>query len=89
VRLSASLVEAPPRPVTPARPLPQARGARARLLPEFRDFRPTAVYDRYALAPGDAFDGPAIVEERESTLVIGPGGRFQVAASGSLIVTIG
>ena len=56
--------------------------------PEFREFRPTTVYDRYALAAGDAFDGPAIVEERESTLVIGPGGCFEVAASGNVIVTI-
>ena len=51
-----------------------------------REFRPTTVYDRYALLPGAAFDGPAIVEERESSLVIGPGGRFQVAASGNIIV---
>ena len=50
---------------------------------------PTTVYDRYALAPGQAFDGPAIVEERESTLVVGPGGRFEVAASGNIIVSIG
>ncbi len=39
--------------------------------------------------PGQAFDGPAIVEEREPTLVIDPGGRFEVAASGNIIVTIG
>ena len=57
--------------------------------PELREFRPTTVYDRYALLPGAAFDGPAIVEERESTLVIGPGGRFEVAPSGNIIVAIG
>jgi len=38
---------------------------------------------------GQAFAGPAIVEERESTLVIGPGGRLEVAASGNIIVSIG
>jgi len=38
--------------------------------------------------PGQAFDGPAIVEERESTLVVGPGGRFEVAAGGNIIVSI-
>ena len=31
------------------------------------------MYDRYALAPGATFNGPAIVEERESTLIVGPG----------------
>ena len=39
--------------------------------------------------PGQAFGGPAIVEERESTLVIGPGGHFEVAPSGNIIVAIG
>ena len=36
------------------------------------------VYDRYKLAPGAIFVGPAIVEERESTVVIGPGGRCTI-----------
>jgi len=36
------------------------------------------VYDRYGLAPGATIEGPAIVEERESTAVIGPGGRVRV-----------
>ncbi len=30
------------------------------------------IYDRYALKDGDVIDGPAIVEERESTTVIAP-----------------
>jgi N-methylhydantoinase A/oxoprolinase/acetone carboxylase beta subunit len=36
------------------------------------------VYDRYALRPGVTLGGPAIVEERESTAVIGPGARWRV-----------
>jgi N-methylhydantoinase A len=36
-----------------------------------------AVYDRYRLAPGAAFAGPALVEERESTCVIPPGAQDQ------------
>jgi len=35
-----------------------------------RAFVQTPVYDRYALRPGMHFDGPAIVEERESTVVV-------------------
>ena len=65
------------------------RGTRSVYFPELRDFRPTTVYDRYALRPTQAFDGPAIVEERESTLVVGPGGRFEVLESGNIVVTIG
>ena len=65
------------------------KGTRPVYFPEYREFRPTTVYDRYALTAGQAFDGPAIVEERESTLVVGPGGRFEVLASGNIIVSIG
>ena len=65
------------------------KGTRQVYFPEFREFRPTTVYDRYALVGGQSFDGPAIVEERELTLVVGPGGRFEVATSGNVIVTIG
>ena len=71
------------------RPAGAIKGTRPVYFPEFRDFHATTVYDRYALAAGQAFDGPAIVEERESTLVVGPGGRFEVVAGGSIIVTIG
>src|SRR5437879_1219014 len=43
-------------------------------------FVETPVYDRYALRPGAGFTGPAIVEERESTAVVGPGGRRRAGA---------
>jgi len=56
--------------------------------PEFQDFHTTVVYDRYSLMPGDTFNGPAVVEERESTLVIGPGGKFEQLPSGNISVTI-
>jgi N-methylhydantoinase A len=36
-------------------------------------FAETDVYDRYKLAPGARLDGPAIVEERESTVVVPDG----------------
>jgi len=65
------------------------KGSRMVYFPEFREFRSTLVYDRYALEPGQIFDGPAIVEERESTLLVGPGGCLEVAASGNIIVSIG
>ena len=40
--------------------------------PETNGFTLTPVYDRYLLTPSATFSGPAIVEERESTVVIGP-----------------
>jgi N-methylhydantoinase A len=92
VRVSASVdVEAGAQPVEAAPPPAAAaiKGTRPVYFPEFRDYHATTVYDRYALAAGQACDGPAIVEERESTLVVGPGGRLEVAASGNIIVTVG
>ena len=43
-----------------------------------KDYIPFTVYDRSALFPGAAFNGPAIVEERESTTVIGEDARATV-----------
>jgi N-methylhydantoinase A len=48
----------------------------------------TPVHDRYVLAPGDQIDGPAIVEERESTLIVPPDAHCEVEADGSLIVRL-
>ena len=42
------------------------------------EFVETNVYDRYALTPGMTFPGPAIVEERESTLVVTARSRARV-----------
>ena len=35
-------------------------------------FAPCKVYNRYGLGPGTTFRGPAVIEERESTVVAGP-----------------
>ena len=40
---------------------------------EVKNFVDTPVYDRYQLKPGMRFQGPAIVEERESTVIVRPG----------------
>jgi len=53
-----------------------------------KGFVDTPVYDRGALAPGFAATGPAIVEERESTTVIGDGDRFAVDRFGCLVIEL-
>ena len=65
----------------------EARASKTRTayFPEAGGFVATPVYDRYALAPGATFEGPAIVEERESTTIIGPGARVQVDAARTLV----
>ena len=46
------------------------------------------VYDRYALAPGAAIAGPALIEERESTCVIGAGHVATVDAHYNLVANL-
>lgn len=48
----------------------------------------TPVYERYGLRPGDTAEGPAIVEERESTLIVPPDAAFTVAENLSLVVDL-
>jgi N-methylhydantoinase A len=45
------------------------------------------VYDRYRLAPGARLDGPVLIEERESTVVVGPSGRVEADKLGNLVLT--
>ena len=44
-----------------------------------------AVYLREALAAGQRIDGPAILEERETTLVLPPGWRAEVQSHGGIV----
>ena len=64
-------------------PLPKR--TRQAYFPEAAGYVETPVYDRYTLAPGMVFAGPAIIEERESTTVIGPGARIRVDATRTLV----
>jgi N-methylhydantoinase A len=62
------------------------KGKRRAYFPEAGGYIETPVYDRYALAPGAAFAGPAIVEERESTLIVGARGRGRVDEHLNIVV---
>ncbi|HTM06769.1 MAG TPA: hydantoinase/oxoprolinase family protein [Verrucomicrobiae bacterium] len=62
------------------------KGKRRAYFPERDGYIDTPVYDRYALAPGATFTGPAIVEERESTLIVGARGRGRVDEHLNVIV---
>jgi len=47
------------------------KGQRSAYSPLAKDYIPYTVYDRYSLFPGATFEGPAIIEERESTVIAG------------------
>ena len=64
-------------------------GARRAWFPELDGFAECDVVDRYRLREGDAFEGPAIVEERESTTVVLPGDAVTVGPSGHMAIRVG
>ncbi len=56
--------------------------------PELGGFTEVPVLDRHAMARGFAFTGPAIVEERESTAIVGPGATCVVDEHWNLVVEL-
>jgi N-methylhydantoinase A len=87
------VVSVGPRPafaLQASRDMPDAtdacKGYRPAYFAERGGYVDTPVFDRYRLAAGTVIGGPAIIEERESTTVIGPGGRANVAADRSLAI---
>ncbi|MFQ5997168.1 MAG: hydantoinase/oxoprolinase family protein [Dehalococcoidales bacterium] len=64
------------------------KGRRKVYFPEYNGYEDCRVYDRYLLFPGATIEGPAIVEERESTAVILPGDVGQVDDWGNILVTL-
>ncbi|MGH2460923.1 MAG: hydantoinase/oxoprolinase family protein, partial [Chloroflexota bacterium] len=64
------------------------KGQRPIYLAERGDFATVPVYDRYLLGNGAQFEGPAVVEERESTIVVGPGGRARVDEWSNVIIDL-
>ncbi|MGW4519715.1 hydantoinase/oxoprolinase family protein [Amycolatopsis sp. NPDC004378] len=63
------------------------KGTRKAYFPSTGGFVDTAVFDRYRLEAGARIDGPAIVEERESTVVVPPGAHCVVRDDAALEVT--
>jgi N-methylhydantoinase A/oxoprolinase/acetone carboxylase beta subunit len=64
------------------------RVRRPAYFPESEGFAEVPVYDRYRLRPGAALTGPAIVEEREATTVVGPGDALEVDAHHNLVIAV-
>jgi N-methylhydantoinase A len=55
---------------------------------EAADYVAAPVYERMTLVPGAEVRGPALIEERESTCVIGPGDVARVDAHHNLVVEL-
>ena len=75
-----------PRESGPGRTAQDAlRGRRPVYFREGRGHVDTPVYDRYLLPAGAVCTGPAVVEERESTLVVPPGWQVRADAYNNLV----
>jgi len=55
--------------------------------PDADGYVDTPRYDRTKLHAGAVFHGPAIVEDVDSTAVVGPGTRVEIDAYANLVVT--
>ncbi len=64
------------------------KGQRLAYSPISKDFIPFTVYDRYNLFPSAEFPGPAIIEEKESTLIVGEGSHVSVDDYGFLWIDL-
>jgi N-methylhydantoinase A len=90
--MSWRIVVAGPRPAL--EPLAATRDGEARLgtrrvyFGEAGGFVETPVYDRYRLHPGRSVTGPAILEERESTIVVPPDAVATANAHGALVIDL-
>jgi len=70
-------------PGTAAEPVPTSRQA------WFNGaWHETPVYQRLALPPGFSLQGPAVFEERETTVVVPPGVAVTMDALGNLLLTL-
>ena len=64
------------------------KGTRPAYFGDAGGFVETPVFDRYRLGPGSLIAGPAIIEERESTIVVGPGSRAGIDELLSVVVEL-
>ena len=67
---------------------PTEKGVRRAYFPDAGGWVETMVYDRYSLTTGGEIEGPALIEERESTVVVGPGDRVSVDSGQNLIAEL-
>jgi len=65
------------------------KGRRPAYSGRVKDFVPYTVYDRYSLFPGAKFNGPAVIEERESTVIVGEDAAVSVDEYGFLWIELG
>jgi N-methylhydantoinase A len=92
VRLAAhGKVVTPARKAMPSRSQdadPHIKGKRDVFFEEKHGFVPATIYDGDLMEAGHIVDGPAIVEQRTTTVVVPPGARVEVTTHGDYLMTL-
>jgi N-methylhydantoinase A len=64
------------------------KGSRKIYFAETNGWSDVAIYERDFLLHGDRFDGPAIIEQMDTTTVVPPGAEVTVDQLGNLIINV-
>ena len=84
------LMSPPPMPkYEPASAAVTAKETRPVYFEESGGFVETSIYDRDGLGPGNELEGPAIIEQMDTTVVVHPGQTVRVDAFRNLLISIG
>lgn len=79
-----SRIERPDRPTTNSAPTPYER--RAVHLDAQSGFQMLPIYDGNLMRPGQRLSGPALIEESNTTILIGAGDRLEIDASDNFLI---
>lgn len=77
-----------PETVTGHATLPEPTGERLAYFAEAGGYRPTIVFDASALPAGATIEGPAIVEETSTTIVVFPGSTLTLRRADVYVMTV-
>jgi len=86
------LIDKPPVPaaeLAPPDPSAAALPSRRVFWPEEGGWIETPIYDGPALRPGNALDGPAVIEQPGTTVVVPAGARAELDRYGNTLITLG
>jgi N-methylhydantoinase A/oxoprolinase/acetone carboxylase beta subunit len=67
---------------------PPLKGSRKIMIGTGGGYIDAKVYERHALSQGALIEGPSVIEQTDTTIVIEPGWRAEVAQSGNLSITL-
>lgn len=76
-------------PTARARPIGGAARSRPAFFPDINRFMDTPVLAEDELVRGELRDGPALIEQAGSTVVIGPGDRYSMDGIGNIRIALG